>query len=293
MSKLIAMYGPPACGKSTRAAEMMKEYGNYVRINKDSLRTMLHFDVFTGKHEEITQNVAESTAENLLTKGVNVIIDDTNLNPKTLERWRQLAGKVGAGWQVVDLSNVPIEECIRRDSERTKMVGATVIKQMAMQYLDYLKGERVVICDIDGTVANVEHRRHFVQQDPKDWDSFFSNMMLDKPRVEVWEQVAQMCKERNAKLIFVSARPEKYRPFTMDWLRGYMTQENGLNDAFELLIMRPNKDTRPDTVVKEEIYEKYLKKLDIMAVFDDRPSVIRMWRSHFLNVVDVGNGEEF
>lgn len=40
-------------------------------------------------------------------------------------------------------------------------------------------------------------------------------------------------------------------------------------------------------------YDKYLTGLEILKVFDDRPSVIRMWRENGLLVEDVGNGEEF
>ena len=60
-----------------------------------------------------------------------------------------------------------------------------------------------------------------------------------------------------------------------------------------VLIMRDAHDKRPDVMVKQEIYDKYLKKLNIWKVFDDRPSVIKMWRENGLLVEDVGNGEEF
>lgn len=57
--------------------------------------------------------------------------------------------------------------------------------------------------------------------------------------------------------------------------------------------MRDAGDKREDTIVKSEIYDKYLKDLNIINIYDDRPSVIRMWRAKGLNVVDVGQGIEF
>jgi hypothetical protein len=57
--------------------------------------------------------------------------------------------------------------------------------------------------------------------------------------------------------------------------------------------MRRKGDKRQDTDVKSDIYNRYLKQYDIVRVFDDRPSVIRMWREKGLEVEDVGNGEEF
>ena len=32
------------------------------------------------------------------------------------------------------------------------------------------------ICDIDGTLMNIDHRRHFVEGDKKDWKSFEDNI---------------------------------------------------------------------------------------------------------------------
>lgn len=57
--------------------------------------------------------------------------------------------------------------------------------------------------------------------------------------------------------------------------------------------MRRAKDSRPDTEVKQDILDQYFKKELIDVVIDDRPSVIRMWRSNGLEVLDVGKGEEF
>ena len=57
--------------------------------------------------------------------------------------------------------------------------------------------------------------------------------------------------------------------------------------------MRNSNDTRPDTEVKAEIVDKYLSKLNIVAWFDDRPSVIRTIREKGIDVIDVGDGKEF
>ena len=59
--------------------------------------------------------------------------------------------------------------------------------------------------------------------------------------------------------------------------------------------MRAEKDYRKDTIVKREMYEQMLVDgYDPKLVFDDRPSVLRMWREiEGLQVVDVGHGVEF
>ncbi len=58
--------------------------------------------------------------------------------------------------------------------------------------------------------------------------------------------------------------------------------------------MRRSGDKRPDTEVKQQIYDTYFKdKYNIAYVIDDRPSVIQMWRSNGLEVIDVGEGVDF
>lgn len=286
MAKLIIMRGLPASGKSTRAQEILAQ-GNTVRLNKDLLRTMLHFDKFSGRNEGLTRDASRILAKTFLSQNTNVIIDDTNLNDGTMQSWKDLAKECNAKIEHHNI-DTPIEECLRRDQTREKRVGDVVIKQMALQYCGYMKGEKVVVCDIDGTIANLDHRLQYGKGETKDWNKFFSLIMSDTLIVETLEKVKQKLSETNAKLIFVSARPDTYRAFTVGWLKSKL---DGLD--FEMLLMRQGNDKRVDVEVKSDIYDKYLKNLDIVAVFDDRPSVIRMWKEKGLNVIDVGKGEEF
>lgn len=280
------MKGLPASGKSTAAEELVQKY-NAVRLNKDLLRTMMNFDHFTGTNERRVHNASQTLAREFLKMGTNVIIDDTNLNPNTVDAWKRIAAETGAKIEYVDFTDVDVETCIERDKVREKKVGKHVIQRMALQYLDYWKGEPVVICDMDGTLADCSHRQHHLDGEKKDWRGFFSEMDKDLLRVDVYEQVKDAVMRSNAKLILVSARPDNYREVTEEWLY------RNVAFRYDALIMRFANDKRPDTEVKEEIYEKLLKNLKIVKVFDDRPAVIRMWRSKGLDVVDVGNGEEF
>lgn len=298
MSKLYLMIGLPGSGKSFRSEQILKEDGNAIRLNKDLLRTMLHFDVFNGKKEELTSKAANELAKFFLSQNKNVIIDDTNLNPKVKEHWIQLARETNSKLEIVDLTNVSVDECIERDLYRDKKVGSHVIYRMALQYLDYMKDEKVIICDIDGTVADLSHRKHFIEQKPKDWNSFYDCVSDDEPRNEIIDQVIRLREQEDATVIFVSGRPERTRQDTLDWLnRSCYNSEDWLLDVDNvyktILLMRQDHDKREDTIVKAEIYDRFLKQMNIIAVFDDRPSVIRMWRSLGLNVIDVGDGIEF
>lgn len=252
---------------------------------------MLHFDRFTGKNEGVTVNIERAIAVNALQNGYNVVVDDCNLNPGNKDMWKQVAQEAGAEFKVEEMKT-NVEECIVRDHVREKKVGSHVILGMALQYGLYPKPEKgIILCDLDGTLANVDHRLHFVkvaEGEKKDWKGFFDAIPLDTPRQDVIDIVMEY-EGKGHPIFFVSARPDTYREATEAWLEKAF---NGYTPNVTL-IMRSSRDSRPDTEVKSDMYDKYFKDFPIEAVIDDRPSVIRMWREKGLNVIDVGAGVEF
>lgn len=288
MSKLLMLSGLPASGKSTYAEELVRGGGNWVRVNRDLLRTMLHFDKWSGKNESQTVSTAGWVARKAVENGCNVIIDDTNLGQKHKDMWLGISSLAGAKFEHKRF-DTPVWECIKRDENREKKVGRSVILNMAMQYDLVPELKKIVVCDIDGTVAECDHRRHHLDKEPKDWKSFFGEMGKDTPRLHVYDDANDMAVHNGGELIFVSARPEDYREVTEEWLRYY-----GMDHTH--LIMRPKGDKRPDTEVKQMIYDKYLNHYDIIKVFDDRPSVIKeVWVKNLgeEKVVDCGDGIDF
>lgn len=287
MSKLFILRGLPACGKSTRAQEMITRSGNTVRLNKDLMRTMLHFDRWTGRNESLTGLAMHALAKALLGH-VNVIVDDTNLNPKVLDGWKRLAVERGAKSEVVDMTDVPQEVCIERDRNREKSVGYTVIRNMALRYgLHRFQQAEVVICDIDGTIADIAHRLHHVKEtEKKDWKAFYAGIMLDRVRHEVQARLQEHILGGRT-VVFVSGRPDRYKTDTLDWL-------SWTKIPHFTVLMRRSDDHRPDEEVKHEIVLQHFPDLSVIhSVLDDRPRVIRMWLELGLTVEDVGAGVEF
>lgn len=279
------MQGLPASGKSTKAEELMKKMGNTVRVNKDLLRTMLHFDKFTGKNEGITKDTSRLIAKNFLLADYNVIVDDTNFNEGVIQSWKDLAKECEAKFEVVKM-DTPVEVCVLRDTEREKFVGGTVIKNMALQY-GLTDRSPYVLCDLDGTIADIKHRLPYAKGETKDWNKFFSLIYADTVRHHVLKTLVDFYND-GCTIIFVSARPEDYKEETLDWLN-----KNLLTFAWTL-IMRRSGDKRPDTEVKKKMLDTYFPdKSKIRCVIDDRPSVIKMWRENGLTVLDVGEGIEF
>lgn len=284
MPSLIIMRGLPASGKTTKAEEIARDNGNCVRLNKDLLRKMLHFDKFTDKNEAMTNAAEMALARMFLESNKNVIIDDTNLNTKVFQKWESLAGELDLEFHVFPI-NTPIWECVRRDKIRNNSVGQDVIINMARKNGLYFSSRKDIICDIDGTLCDISDRVHLVKgTEKKDWDAFFANIPNDKPRWEIINQIKAL--DHFFNIVLVSGRPEDYKKETIEWLKKHEV-------PYETLIMRRTNDKRDDTVIKKEILDTYFKIENIQSVFDDRPRVIKMWKENGLDVIDVGDGVEF
>jgi predicted kinase len=144
---------------------------------------------------------------------------------------------------------------------------------------------RAVIFDIDGTLANIEHRLHYLEGD-KDWAAFFDDMQDDKPIEPIAELARLLHKAVEARhgleaVLIVTARPDRadWRQTTIDWL--------DLHDiAYDRIYFRAEDDRRPDQLVKAEILQRILDDgYDPQLVVDDRPQVVRMWREHGLTTL--------
>ncbi len=183
-------------------------------------------------------------------------------------------------------NSVSLIDMINNDTDRPSFLSRRVVIELGMIHnvIPWIKN--IIICDIDGTIADCEHRLHHVDGATKNWDMFFSQMSDDILRSDIYDRVIDDSIVNNADIMLVTGRPSKYREETENWLK-----RNGVE--YMHLFMRSQNDRRPDTVVKQEIYDKYLKHYNVIRVYDDRPSVIDMWKSNNLDVVDVGYGVEF
>jgi len=142
-----------------------------------------------------------------------------------------------------------------------------------------------IIFDIDGTIADMQHRRHFVENTPADWGSFKSETVNDTPNQWVCD-IAKRFIEQGDRVVFFSARNETERDITEAQIKEWI----GVDSCD--LFLRGNDDFRTDAVFKTEIadlFEEHVGKIDM--VFDDRNSVVEMWRSRGLNVIQVADGD--
>ncbi|MEU4428444.1 AAA family ATPase [Actinoplanes sp. NPDC024001] len=297
MKRLLITRGLPASGKTTFARKLQPDV---VRVNRDDLRVMLHGRrLFTQRAEAQVTQAQRAAVEALLRAHGSVIVDDTNLRAKTVREWAEMAARFEAAFEVHDFTDVPLEECLRRDAERSEevRVGEDAIRRMHERYLAgknlplpvpwverggpgvvYQPDPELpaaVLVDIDGTVALMAGRS------PYDW----GRVGEDEPNQAVVTAVRAMHAAGHV-IVFCSGRDEVCRPETEAWLDLFV------GVPYEALFMRPAGDSRKDSVVKREIFDREVRdRWRIVGVFDDRQQVVRMWRALGLTVFQVAEGD--
>ena len=145
---------------------------------------------------------------------------------------------------------------------------------------------RTIIFDIDGTLADIEHRRHLVDgSKKKDFDAFYDEMIADNININVWELYSLYATSGQWCVVICTGRPEKYREVTEYWLKSYKI-------TYDRLLMRPD-DRRfdPDYQIKTRMLEDLRKTHDIQIAVDDRDQVVKMWRQHSITCFQVADGD--
>jgi predicted kinase len=132
MSKVIILQGCPASGKSTWAREFVKGKKDWVIVNRDSIREG-RGDYWIPEQEKFISELEVFHIRKALEYGLNVIIDATNLNPTTLAKWDTIAKEFSAEVEIKSF-DIPLDEAIRRDSERSRSVGEKVIRDFYNRY---------------------------------------------------------------------------------------------------------------------------------------------------------------
>jgi predicted kinase len=291
MSHVVLLVGPPGSGKSTLAKEY--EAQGYIRISQDS----------QGQKEHLVKFI------NALDMGLMIVVDRMNFNVGQRRRYLDPAKAAGYKTSIIVL-HVPMEECLARCAKRT---GHETIKDQATAEVavrrfftsyervedseadtverDYSfnqKKNKIIVCDLDGTLADIKHRRHFLNREEgrkPNWKAFFDNM--DKDEVHGWCRELLDAMSARHRIVYATGRPEDYMPITQEWL-----EKNGLIYPGYKLFSRLKGDHRADTIVKEIILDFEIRpRYDILMIVDDRASVVAMWRKHGYTVLqcDVGD----
>lgn len=180
----------------------------------------------------------------------------------------------------------------------------------------------MIIFDLDGTLADCEHRRHFVDASKhpdyiqnvhytdgdlhrtyvhKDtgvsfkpnWKAFNEACDRDKPIIPTSKVYSSLKKVFFAESFVIwSGRCESVRRQTEWWLNTFIDSSIYWDD--NRLKMRPEGDSTPDDELKERWLREYIAGggKPVSMVFDDRPKVVRMWQKRGIFVFNCAQSDK-
>lgn len=291
--KAIITIGVSGSGKTTWASKQ----NDYFNLCRDDIRKRIcmrksskeilnqnMWSIYKWKWEKETSELHENHLSNLIGMRANAIISDTNLNPKYRS---PLIERLKAAGYDVEIKEFPIrfDDAVKNDLKRLNSVGKDVIYKQWLQWQAYLNEEgqvyepnidlpNAIICDIDGTLAHMGDRRS-----PFEW----CKVGLDQVDRDVAFIISQYQKVLGMQVILLSGRDSVCRKETEQWLF-----DNHIN--YDHLFMRPEGNNQKDTIIKRELFDKYVRdKYNVALVIDDRPQVLRLWLDLGLKTLAVGN----
>ena len=124
--------------------------------------------------------------------------------------------------------------------------------------------------DIDGVLADVRHRLHFIERRPRDWDGFFAAAVDDPAHPEGIALVETL--QADHEIVFLTGRPHRLAADTERWLAQHSV-------GGHRLVMRPERDRRPAASVKLELLRQLARGRQVAVVIDDDADVIRTMRN--------------
>jgi len=145
--------------------------------------------------------------------------------------------------------------------------------------------KKSVIFDVDGTLADANHRLHFIKGDKdsgkRNWGAFFREAIKDSPYEHV-RLMNHFFDDAGFFIYLITGRPSNLRKDTEDWLAKH-------NIRYDSLLMRPATDRRPDYESKKDLFvQEGINKDEVVCVFEDRLQVAKMWKELGLQVCVCG-----
>jgi predicted kinase len=319
---MLILSGLQGSGKSTFAKRLLEENpGQWVRVNWDTQRRQTPGYKFSKAAENKIKTDSYDQVRSAAAAGLSVVIDNTNLTDDSIGKWTRLGSTLGFHVRVQEF-RTPISECVKRDAARVgeEFIGRAAIERQALWNgrIDFPVGRKIVIVDVDGTLADCSHRRKTKEKKCRmckngciedegrwlachvcygsglalgtDWDTFFRPdlIVLDEPRYPVVEWTRAMHASGMTVLIVSGRAIDRAGKATVAWLT-----KNEI--PYHHIFMRNGGDNRDDVIVKQEILDKILAKVNkhqIAFAIDDRTRVVDMWRANGVKCYQVISREE-
>ena len=157
--------------------------------------------------------------------------------------------------------------------------------------MDLVANDFYYLIDLDGVLTKPDP----ANQPPKDldetdkefWDFYYDRIMEEIPNFQMIDFINKGLAIYNhpykhMNIIIHTARPERFRTRTIAWFKKH-------NVTYESLVMRQDGDFSFDDDAKEKSLKSIIQVMNQkpIAVFEDRPELVKMYRKHGLLVLQV------
>ncbi len=147
--------------------------------------------------------------------------------------------------------------------------------------------EKIAIFDLDGTLADTQHRSHYLQSKPKNWPAFNAECVNDTI-ISATRDVLVALSNLGYTIWVWTGRSDEYRAVTQEFIR-----DNGLYSHVSKLKMRPESSSIADTELKLQWFHELdtITQHSIKMVFEDRTRMVKMWRNLGVQTYQVAEGD--
>lgn len=144
--------------------------------------------------------------------------------------------------------------------------------------------KKIILCDLDGTLADCSHRIHHIQNQPKDWKQFFAACSGDRPIAHIIEFIDSIDRMK-FEIWITSGRSDECWALTVEWL-----SKHGV--IYDRLIMRKAGDHTDDGLLKPSwLTDGTIPRERVLLALDDRNRVVEAWRKAGIPCLQVAVGD--
>ena len=142
----------------------------------------------------------------------------------------------------------------------------------------------IILCDLDGTLADCTHRVHHILKKPKDWKAFFADCSGDRPIDHIISLLGMLDREQ-VEVWITSGRSDECWSDTQIWLAAF-----GIR--YDRLIMRRAGDFTDDGILKPSwLSDGTIPRERVLLALDDRNRVVKAWREAGIPCLQVAEGD--